>query len=452
MKPSDKLALPAAEIRKLGAAAMDFVAEHYESIPSLHVMPQTSSAELKALFEEPLPQAGMDAEALLHLVRTAIAPNLRHHGHPRFFGYVASPGTPICAIGDLLTSALNANVTSWRSAPAATEIEHVCMHWLKQMLGLSESALGLFVSGGSMGNFSALAASGARRVYVTGQSHFSITKAAHLLGITDVVTIPTDARFRMDPDALRQLADQPGFVSANAGAVAMGAFDPLDAIADVAAERKLWIHVDAAYGGFAALALSARPLFKGIERADSVTLDPHKWLYLPPGCGAVLYRDPSAAHRAFAHQADYINVVGHQRDEAFAFWDYGPELSRPFRALNFWLLVKFVGAAALGEAIEENMACARYLEELVRASEDFEMLAPVGLSIFCFRCRPPGFAGDLDRLNEELLIALQRDGSSYLSNARIDGKFALRGCVLNHRTTRRDMEILLEDLRRVARS
>ncbi len=168
------------------------------------------------------------------------------------------------------------------------------------------------------------------------------------------------------------------------------------------------------------------------------------------GCGCVLYKDPETARAAFTHDADYIRRIGLVRDEAFAFWDYGPELSRPFRALDLWLLIKFVGAAALAEAVESNIACAKHFEELVNASADFEMLAPVELSVFCFRYRPQGFAGDLDALNEQTLVRLQRDGSSYLSNARIRGRFALRGCVLNYRTTPDDMQTLLDDVRRVS--
>jgi glutamate/tyrosine decarboxylase-like PLP-dependent enzyme len=169
------------------------------------------------------------------------------------------------------------------------------------------------------------------------------------------------------------------------------------------------------------------------------------------GCGCVLYQDPAWARAAFSHDSEYTRRIGLERDEAFAFWDYGPELSRPFRALDLWLLLKFAGAKALGRAIEQNMACARYFARLVEASDDFEMLAPVGLSIFCFRYAPPDYSGDLNALNERVLIELQRGGGSYLSNARIGGKFALRGCVLNYRTTLRDMEILLEDVRRAAR-
>jgi glutamate/tyrosine decarboxylase-like PLP-dependent enzyme len=195
-----------------------------------------------------------------------------------------------------------------------------------------------------------------------------------------------------------------------------------------------------------------RHLFRGIERADSVALDPHKWLYLPMGCGCVLYRDPASARRAFADEAEYIRPVGWDADEAFAFWNYGPELSRPFRGLAVWLLLKYAGVRALGEAIEQNLDCARYFEQLATSSPDLEMLAPVALSVFCFRYAPRGYSGDLDSLNEQILVELQREGRSYVSNARIRGKFALRGCVLNYRTTRREMEMLAEDVRLAARA
>jgi aromatic-L-amino-acid decarboxylase len=223
-------------------------------------------------------------------------------------------------------------------------------------------------------------------------------------------------------------------------------------VADFARRNDLWMHVDAAYGGFAALAPSARHFFAGIEQADSIALDPHKWLYLPVGCGCVLYKDPATARAAFAHGADYTRTIGLENDEAFAFWDYGPELTRPFRALDLWMLFKFVGAERLGQAIEDNIACAKYFEELVKASDDFEMLAPVELSIFCFRYVPKGFTGDLDAFNERLLVGVQRAGSTYLSNARVHGKFALRGCVLNYRTTKADMERVLVDVRAVGRA
>ncbi|MGA7275307.1 MAG: pyridoxal-dependent decarboxylase, partial [Candidatus Udaeobacter sp.] len=248
----------------------------------------------------------------------------------------------------------------------------------------------------------------------------------------------------------------PVCVIANAGTVNTGAVDPLAEIREVANRFQLWMHVDGSYGAFAVLAKSVRDLFAGIEQADSIALDPHKWLYLPVDVGCVIYRSPEIARAAFAHDAEYTRIIGEKADEAFAFWDYGPELSRRFRALKVWMLLKGVGLESLSEAIESNLACARYLESMVRESDDFEMIAPVELSIFCFRHVPIRLRGEsdqtIDAFNERLLVALQRDGSSYLSNATLGGRFALRGCILNYRTTLQDMEILLNDLRRVATS
>src|SRR5256886_11518547 len=304
-----------------------------------------------------------------------------------------------------------------------------------------------------------------RRINASRETHFSVAKAAALVGIgqENVRLVDVDECFKIRVDDLvaKITADlEAGYVPfcvvANAGTVNTGAVDPLAEIREIADRFQLWMHVDGSYGAFAVLAESARKLFPGIERADSVALDPHKWLYLPVDVGCVIYREPEIARAAFAHEAEYTRIIGEKADEAFAFWDYGPELSRRFRALKVWMLLKGVGLDSLGAAIESNLACARYLESMVRASDDFEMVAPVQLSIFCFRHVPVQLRNQspkaIDGFNERLLVAVQRDGSSYLSNAMLSGRFALRGCVLNYRTTLRDMEILLNDLRRVAGS
>ncbi len=463
------------EIREIGRAALDLVATYYESLATCGVLEPTTSAKLRPLLDGPLPVTGEPFDTLLDTVRDVIARFSRHSAHPRFFGYVASPGVPVAALGSMIASALNTNVTGWRSAPAATEIEWLVIRWLKQMLGLTHAGSGLLVSGGSMANFAGIAAARSAalpnvlrdglhgapqlRLYASGQAHFSIRKAAAMLGLgaANLREVKTTAGLRMDVSDLARLVREdraaghlPFCVVASAGTAGSGAMDPLAEIADFAREHALWLHVDAAYGGFAALAPSARDYFARIGDADSIALDPHKWLYLPVGCGCVLYKDPATARAAFTSNAEYIRVIGLENDEAFAFWDYGPELSRPFRAFDLWLLLKSAGTAALSEAIEENIACARYCASLIEVSEDLELLAPVDLSIVCFRYRPADYTGDLDALNEKVLLALQHDGSSYVSNARVHGKFALRACVLNYRTTRRDMVILLEDVRRVA--
>ncbi len=471
----DPMDMTAADIAHLDRAAISLVEDYYASLPRLAIMPRTSSAEVRHKLSEPLPELPARIDDVLATIREIVYPLCRHNGHPRFFGYVASPGSPVTAAAELLASALNANVTSWRSAPAAAEMEHVVIDWIKEMLGYPTDAAGLFVSGGSSANLSGLAAAraakapewgseGSRRarlrVYVSEEGHFSNAKASGLLGIgsDNVVSVPMDDQLRMEVEALRRTVNEdiaagytPMCVVANAGSTNAGAFDAIGELAEVAQQHGLWLHVDAAYGGFAALAPSTKHLFRDIGKADSITLDPHKWLYGSMGCGCILYRDPASARAAFGHSADYTRPIGLGRDKSFAFWDFGPELSRPFRALGLWMQIKVYGAQALANAIEQNLDCARYFASLVDESDDFEMLAPVGLSIFSFRYAPAGFSGDLDALNERVLIELQKAGSSYLSNGRIRGKFALRGCVLNYRTTKEDMRVLLRDLREAAR-
>ena len=484
---------PADEIHRMGNAAVELMAEYLPTIRDRPLYPNTTSREIRDRLDPELSQEPVEVDRLLGTFRDVLIELSRHNGHPRMFGYVQAPGTAIAAIADLLASTLNANLTAWRSAPAAVEIERLTIDWIKQIIGFDPNAAGLFVSGGSMANMAGLAAarrakappqissegaqscSRALRVYASEEVHHSITKAAALLGIgrDNVCMIGVDERYKINLDALVAAIEEdcatghlPICVVANAGTVATGAFDPLGQISEIALRYNLWLHVDAAYGGFAALAPTARPFFASIARADSVALDPHKWLYLPVDCGCILYRDPETARTTFAHEAEYTRVIGQGADEAFAFWDYGPELSRRFRALKVWMLLKGVGLRALGNSIEKDLACARHFEKLIKESDDFEMLAPVELSIFCFRHLPAHLkmamtrAGpteckevetDLDAHNELLLLALQRDGSSYLSNARLRGRFALRGCVMNYRTTLRDMEILLDDLRRVAK-
>jgi glutamate/tyrosine decarboxylase-like PLP-dependent enzyme len=461
------------EIRAWGNSVIELMVDYLDNLREGKVYPDATSREIRDRLDATLPKDGAGFEDLLKTFRETIIPFSRQNAHPRMFGYVQSPGTPTAALADLLASVLNANLTAWRSAPAAVELERLTIDWIRQILGFGPGAGGLFLSGGSMANLTALAtareakgiSSGRGRLYASSETHHSIMKAAALLGIgrENVRLVEVDDQFKMRTDDLcaKISADlkagyEPFFVVANAGTVNTGAVDRLAEIAEIARRHDLWAHVDGSYGAFAILAPSVRKLFAGIEQADSIALDPHKWLYLPVDVGCVIYREPEKARPAFALEAEYTRVFAEQADEAFAFWDYGPELSRRFRALKVWMLLKGVGLEKLGRAIESNLACARHFESLVRASNDFEMLAPVELSIFCFRYLPAELrtagAGAIDSFNEKLLVALQRDGSSYLSNAMINDRFALRGCVLNYRTTLADMEKLLDDLRRVAQA
>jgi glutamate/tyrosine decarboxylase-like PLP-dependent enzyme len=401
-----------------------------------------------------LPEHGIELGPLLRTCEALLAEGRRTA--PAFFGYVLSPPSPIGVAGDLLASAANQNVTSWRSAPAATELELLTIRWLGQLVGFSDHAAGLLVGGGSAANLTglllALESRGAldsdRRsliAYASQEAHFSIAKATAVLGV-QLRTVAIDADRRLDPHALagaivadRAAGLRPFCVVASAGTTSTGAVDRLADLASVAAEHELWLHADGAYGALAAADPDHRHLFAGINRVDSLCLDPHKWLYVPLDCGALLLRE--AASVSSSPDAGYVRVIAARELERFAFWEHGLELSRRFRALKLWMTIRYYGARRLAQAIAEDIALASYMGSVVRACDDLELLVEPSLSICCFRHVPAGMPpAALDAHNERLLVRLQRDGRVYLSNADLDGRFALRACITNFRTAREDVE------------
>jgi len=478
-EPTGDFELSAVEREAFGRAALEWVLTWFAHIGERRLYPDVAAVELKSMLAESLPEHGQSWRSALDQFAAHIATASRDNGHPRMFGYVQSSGTYAGAIADFLASALNQNVTSWRSAPSATALERQVIEWMKQLTGLPPHADGLLVSGGSMANLIAIAAALAaacpdvtRRgirslpadpvVYASETVHMSIPKAAAALGLgTEAVQpISVDAVRRMDVSALqraiatdRRLGRLPICVIANAGDVNTGAVDPLDHLAEVCVGERVWLHADAAYGGFAVLAPSGKEALAPLHKVDSLSLDPHKWLFVPVDTGCVLVRDASALRRAFAYTADYVNVVASPDMSDYAFWDYGPELTRRFRALKIWMTLKTYGLRAIGAAIERDIMLARRLAALVERSEDFELLAPVPLSIVCFRHTGAGRnvqPASLNAFNRELMLRVQREGHTYLSNAMIDERFALRACIVNHRTREEDLTALLEELRRCA--
>jgi aromatic-L-amino-acid decarboxylase len=480
-------------LRELSEQSFALVWDYFARISELPVFPDTTAHRIREQLPTTLPLEGEPLENLMEDCRTVFGAS-RHNGHPRFFGYIASPSTPIGAFADLIASTLNANVTSWRSAPAATEVELTVVRWLGSMIGYSDDARGLLTSGGSMANLNALFiahraqardetsrtglwnASAPMTIYASDQVHFSITKAADVLGLgrDQVRLLKSDERFRLDVRALRESLSsdinnglRPFCIVASAGTTNTGAVDPLNDIAQVAEEFGLWLHVDGAYGALAALDESKRALFAGIERADSVSLDPHKWLYAPVDAGCLLFRDDARVRSVFTSgEADYIKVHEQTDDESFAFWDHGIELSRRFRALKIWLMLRYYGVRRVTAAISKDNALAHELAARVGESEDFELLAPVELSICCFRYVPPALREklasvdeeerarlnvEIDELNAALMQRVQRGGRAYLSNATLRGRYALRACITNFRTTSEDILETLEIVREAAR-
>jgi glutamate/tyrosine decarboxylase-like PLP-dependent enzyme len=463
--------LTAAERESLGRAALDWALEYFNQQSGMPVYPAIGDRELSERLAAALPLDPQPIDAVMADFET-VAANGRHNGHPRMFGYVQSSGSFAGAAADFLASALNQNVTSWRSAPSATTIEHQVIDWLKEMAGFDPRGAGLLLSGGSFANFTALAAAlrrsttadvnrdgvaalpGRPRVYTTTMTHMSIAKAASMLGLGKqaIVTVGIDRGRRMDPQALaaqiaadRAAGFHPVCAVATAGDVNTGTIDPIDAIAEVCARAGVWLHVDGSYGALAARSALIDGAMRGIDRADSLSLDPHKWLYAPLDAGCLLVKDANTLRRAFSESAEYIDVVADRHMSDFAYWDYSPELSRRFRALKIWLMLKIHGSRAIHASIDGNIAVARHLAAAIQASDDFELLAPVPLSIVCFRST----AGD-DVFNKRLMLEVQRDGDSYLSNAMINGRFGLRACIVNFRTTTDDADRLLATVRRLA--
>ena len=497
------------------AASLDLAREEWDALAGMFtrlareaveparetpVFPETSAAQVAGALRRPLPRDGVGLAALERGCREVLG-HSRQNNHPRMFGYVASPAAPVGALASLLAASLNANVTSWRSAPSAAEVERTCVRWLAEMVGYAArnpGCGGLLTSGGSMANLNALfvahrareAAEGftssSRRglwgagapatLYASDQVHLSVPKAADILGLgrEQVRSVPSDADFRMDVRALGELVSadrarglRPFCVVASAGTVATGAVDPLSDVARVAREQELWYHIDGAYGALARAASPKRELFDGLDEADSLSLDPHKWLYAPVDCGCLILREPERARAAFSGTEEgYIKVFEREEDEAFAFWDYGVELSRPFRALKVWAMLCYYGARRITDCIAEDCALAEHLAALVRAADDFELLAPVTLGICCFRYVPAEVRRELetaagprrdelgarlDDLNARVMHRVQRGGVAYLSNAVVGGRFALRASVTNFRTTRDDLAVTLDAVRRAAR-
>lgn len=465
------LAMSSAEFRALGNQLIERIADFLESIPERPVTPAESPAAVRDLLqaERTLPESGTDPAQLLDRAADLLFNHSLFNAHPRFWGYVTSSPAPIGMLGDLLASAVNPNVGAWLLSPMASEIEAQTIRWIAELLNYSTQCGGLFVSGGNMANivcfFAARQAkagkdlrsegvSGTRlRAYCSSETHTWIQKAADLsgLGTQAVRWIPADRAMRFDPAALRKqivadlsAGDKPFFIAAAAGTVGTGAVDPLPELAALAKEFDLWLHVDGAYGGMAAVLPDAPAEFATLANADSVVVDPHKWLYAPLEAGCALVRDPEALRGAFAYHPPYY----HFGVEAINYFDLGPQNSRGFRALKVWLALQQVGREGYVQMISDDIRLSQALFDRVQQHPELEALTQ-SLSITTFRYVPPGLATTtpaaqayLDNLNRELLTRLQNGGEAYLSNAIVHGQFALRACIVNFNTALSDIEAL----------
>ncbi len=478
-----KIAPPALDpehFRRLAHDTVDLVADYLAGISTRPVFRPMTPAERATLMQEPLGAAGVGPEVLLERVRAAVLPHAMGNGHPRFFGWVNSPPAPVGVLADLLAAALNPSCAG--GDHAAIYVERAAVRWLMELIGFpTEGSMGLLASGGSAATLIALAAArhraaiddgwnvrrdGLQRarspfvLYASQEGHSCIQKAAELLGLgTDAIQrIATDENYRMDVGALRAaiaadraVGKRPFCVAASAGTVSTGAIDPLAELADLCAAERLWLHVDGAYGAVAAALPTHRARYAGLERADSIALDPHKWLSVPVECGAVLVRDGSILRSAFSLVPDYLRT---EPDRGFGglpwYSEFGVQQTRGFRALKLWMTFQHLGRDGVRDLIARHLVLARYLAELVDAAPDLERLATVELSIVCFRYAPArlrGDAGALDALNERLMQDVQASGEAFLTQTTLRGRFALRACVLHYATTEADVAVLVDVVR-----
>jgi aromatic-L-amino-acid decarboxylase len=475
-KPFD---LPPDEVRRLGYLAADAVAEQRARLTERPVFGKVGAGA--SLFDEPVPEEGLPFDEVLAFAREHILPFPMGNSHPRFFGFINATADPVGITADYLAAAMNPNC--WGGDHAAIHVEHRVMRWLAELLGFPPQAEGLLVSGGSMANFTALAA--ARRamtpgnvredglagpgrplltVYASDQVHSCVDKAVDLLGIgtNQLRKIPSDDQFRLPIDALeRAVAEDrragltPAIVVGSAGTVNTGSIDPLDAIADFCAREGLWFHADGAYGAMARIAPELTPLFAGLERADSIAADPHKWLYVPYEAGATLVREPGRLASTFRRFPEYLASDPESPFPGPAwFAERGVELSRGFKALKVWMGLKTHGRLGYAEAIRNDVRLARFLAAEVDRRPDFERLADSVLSIANFRYRPANRSvseEQLDRVNRRIVNRLVGDGSFFLAPTVLKGRASLRVSITNFRTSESDLLFLLEECERIGR-
>jgi aromatic-L-amino-acid/L-tryptophan decarboxylase len=463
------LTLDPEEVRRLGYRAVDAIAERLSSLPAMAVAEPASRERLEARLREPLPERGSDPGLVLEVVlREILGPGL-HVDHPRFFAFVPGPGNPIGALADALSSGFSVFAGTWLAAPAAATVELVVVDWLREVCGLPPTTEGLFVSGGSEANLTALAVAleeraGVERpratVYLSNQAHSSVHRALRVVGVPPKHTrvLASDGEQRLLPAELaaavasdRAAGRLPACVIATAGTTGTGAVDPLQDLRRLCDEEDLWLHVDGAYGAAARLCPEGRARLAGLELADSLTLDPHKWLFQPLEAGCLLVRDGAALERTFRAGPAYLRDAAPGQGEV-NFADRGIQLTRQFRALKLWMSLKIFGAAAFRSAIERGLALARYAEQLLAADPAWQLITPAQLGIVSFRAVTPGAsATELNDLNARLPRAALADGLAYVSTTRVGELTALRLCTINPRTTAEDIERTLAVLASLAK-
>jgi aromatic-L-amino-acid decarboxylase len=439
------------DFRRYGYEVINKIADYLEHIEDLPVVSQVEPNWLKKSLPSSAPETGEDFGEILADVDKFIVPALTHWNHPHFHGLFSTSTSAPGILAEAFSAAFDVKAMLWRTSPAATELEQVTMSWLRQMLGLPEEYFGIIYDTASVSTMHAIAVAREKldlrireegmsgrpdlpllRVYCSEQTHSSIDKSLLTLGLglKALRKIPTNDKFEMLPGKLIEAIDEdkangilPFCVIPTIGTTSTSSMDPVDAIADICEQYKLWMHVDAAYAGPTAILEEMRPHFKGWERADSIVLNPHKWLFTPMDCSVLYVRDLPLLKKTFTLVAEYLKTD----EEVENMMDYGLQLGRRFRSLKLWFVMRYFGQEGLAARIREHCRMAKLLEQWIGESTDWEMMAPVPFALVCFRAAPKGFSeGKLNELNERLMNEINASGKAYLSHTKLDGKFTIR--------------------------
>lgn len=461
--------MPAEQLRTHGHRAIDWVVDYLQKVDRYPVLPAIQPGDIRRKLPAAPPQEGEAMDRILADVDRLIMPGITHWSHPRFFAYFNSSTSGPGILGELLGSALNVNGMVWESCPSASELEQVTLDWLRQMLGLPPECWGIIYDTASTSTLHAIAAArealsdlnireqgmAGRRdlprlcVYMSELAHSSVDKAVITLGFgtAGIRKIPVDAEFRMQPQALadaiaedRRNGIRPFCVVATIGTTSCTSMDPVSQIADICERERLWLHVDAAYGGAAAIVPEMRGLFDGWDRADSVVVNPHKWMFVPVDLSVLYTRKPAVLRHAFSLVPEYLRTE--HDEEVQNLMDYGVPLGRRFRALKLWFVLRYFGWKGMADRIREHLRVAKTFTGWVDAHPDFERLAPVPLSTVCFRAHPRGMDDEMDltRLNEKLVLNINRSGSMFLSHTKLGEHYTIRFVVSHLRVRESDVQ------------
>jgi aromatic-L-amino-acid decarboxylase len=466
------------ELISQGRAILDWIADYLEHAERYPVLSRARPGEIRAALPAEPPRAAEPLAAIVHDFETTIVPGITHWNHPAFFGYFATSSSVPGILAEMLTATLDVKAMLWKTSPAATELEQLVTDWLRQMLGLGDGWFGMTTDTASISSMLALAAAREARpelairergmsgrtdlprlrVYASTHAHSSIDKAALALGLglENVVHVEADEEFRMRPAALAAAIDADralGFLPlacvATVGTTSTSSIDPVPAIAEICRREEMWLHVDGAYGGMLAIVPEYRHVLAGADQADSLVVNPHKWLFTPFDCSAFFVKRPDVLKRAFSLVPEYL--VTREQDEVVNYMDYGVQLGRRFRALKLWMVIRAFGVDGLIARLREHCVMARELASWIASSEDWELMAPVPFALVCFRYAPRGASeGELNRLNEQIMHAVNAAGDAFLSHTKLGERFTLRVSIGNIRTEERHVRVLWDRLREAA--